>query len=254
MKIKRFLKSIDGLSDNTKRVYHNTLLMLQDIVKNSEPTDSEIEQFLTKFKPTTLYRHKAAIKAYLEFQGRQWPFTSRRFRSPRDVAPKSVPRQVVDEIMAAADNEDDYMFVWTLFTLGCRISELMSITPENITDRGPLVIRKGGNETLLVMFKDHVPILKKYAMKKKGRLFPHNYSYYRKKLRDLCEKAGHKALTPHVLRHSRARDLRERGMELDTLKDFLHHASITTTARYTMVDGGAVANKLDKIESGGRDV
>lgn len=249
MEINDFLKTINGLSEHTQLAYRQTLWQLHQVSKGDEPTDADIQKFLSKYKSTSLHRHKAAIKAYLEYQGRPWPFTKRQFRVSRLKIPRAIKPDKVEEI-ARQGNEDDYMFVITLFNLGCRISELMGITQDDITDSGVIITGKGGHHALIPVTKDFIAILKKYARKKGKNIFPEKYSFYYQRLKNLGEKAGVPELHPHILRHTRAVDLLNKKMELPYVQQFLRHANINTTARYLMITGGELGNVLEEVESG----
>ncbi len=247
VRIREFLKSIEGLSANTKRVYEQSLWQLQSRIKGDEPTPDEILSFLKSYQISSLHRHKAAIKAYLEFKGEGWPFTRRQFQSRRRHIPRYVTTDVVEEIAKTTQNEDDYMFVTTLFTLGCRISELMGIRGEDITPAGVRLLTKGGSQHLKPITRDFYQVLSKYAGKR-SKVFPESYSYYYLRLKGLATGIGHPEVTPHILRHARAVDLLRKGMSLPFVQQFLGHASINTTAIYLEITGGELAKELEKVE------
>ena len=55
MKIKEFIKSIRGLSDNTKLAYEQTLFLLHDTIAGDEPTDADTPGTQTpKKKPSEI--------------------------------------------------------------------------------------------------------------------------------------------------------------------------------------------------------
>jgi integrase len=251
MKINDFIETIDGLSDNTKRVYEQSLWQLHSVIKGEEPTDQEIYLFLRGYGASSLQRHKAAIKAYLEFSGKPWPFSRRQFAQARQKIPRYVPPDKVKEMADGAENQDDYYFVWTLFQLGCRINELMEILTDDIKPNGVALVVKGGWHQIKPVTKAFLQELRKYAGKKKGRVFPRPYSYYYQRLKYLANKVGIAHVTPHMLRHARAVDLLNRGMPLAYVQQFLGHANINTTAIYLQITGGELAQHLERVENGG---
>lgn len=256
MVIKEFIDSIAGLSVNTQVAYEQTLWQLKSTIAGDEPTNEEIKAFLKSYsKASSLHRHKAAIKAYLEHTrpGQAWPFTSRQFIVPREEIIRFIPAEVVFRMADAAENDDDRMFVLTLFTLGCRISELRGITASDITPAGVQVLAKGNKFLLKVVTADFNRKLKEYAAGKEGNIFPESYSYYRKVIIRLGKAVGHPEVTPHMLRHARAVDLLDKGMDLSYVQQFLGHADISTTARYTLVTKGKLGATLEKLEGNGHN-
>lgn len=252
MKISEFIESIGGLAENTKLNYKRTLWQLQMDIDDEEPTDEEIYAFLKRYPANSLQRHKAAIKAYLEYREpeRRWPFTRRTFAQRRRHIPVYIPPEWVPKIAEAGDR-DDYMFVWSTFQLGCRISELMDIHKDDIMPAGVKVITKGGWARVLRCTKEFKDELLKYARGKKGRIFPHSYNYYKKALERLGKAAGYpNRVNPHMLRHARAVDLLNKGMPEAYVQQLLGHKSPDTTRIYLEITGGELAEHLERIESG----
>lgn len=251
MDIKGFIKSIEGMSENTRHAYEETLWQLHSKIKGREPTTEEIYTFLNTYSASSLHRHKAAIKAYLEYlrPGEPWPFTRRQFVGRRHHIPRYVSPEVVVELIAAAQNEDDRMFVKTLFNLGCRIQELLDIYEKDLSPSGARVLTKGGRYRLKPTTKEFTRELEAYAKTKTGRLFPKPYSYYYQKLKELGKKVGHPEVSPHMLRHARAVDLLRKGLPLPFVQQFLGHANINTTAVYLEITGGELGIELEKVEA-----
>ena len=252
MDIEGFLKSIKGLSANTRRAYEQTLWLLSSEIKAEEPTKKEIEKFLNHYTTSSLHRHKAAIKTYWGWSKPRdpWPFSSHSFHVSQQKVPRYVSAEVVKEMENLAKNRDDKMFILTLFSLGCRISELLQITPDNVSESGVTVQVKGGRTRLKVLTKDFRGILLKYIQSKKGRVFPRTYTYYYLLLKRLGKQVGHPEVSPHMLRHARAVDLLRKGMQLAFVQQFLGHANINTTAIYLEITGGELSGILEKIDNG----
>lgn len=253
MQIQPFLKTINGLSDNTRRAYEQTLWQLDSATKGKEPTAESIQKFLNTFNAATLHRHKAAIKAYWEYRYPKeiWPFNRRSFLAPRQHKLRYVNPEVVMEMIGKTKTEDDRMFLRTLFMLGCRIHELQEIDNEALTDAGVVVKTKGGQTKLKVLTKDFMLELRKYATGKRGKLFPMSYNYYYCLLKDLGKQVGHPEVALHMIRHARAVDLLNKGVKLPYLQQFLGHASMNTTAIYLTVQPSELLDEIEKADKNG---
>ena len=252
MEIKKFMKTIEGLAPNTRRAYEETLWQFDSFITGAEPTGATIQKFLNQYPPSSLHRHKAALKAYWEWKSPEipWPFNRRSFLAPRQKKLRYLNPDVVMEMADKAETVDDRMFVRTLFMLGCRIHEVQAVNIEALTEAGVVVKTKGGNTKLKVLTRDFMEELRKYAGHKKGMIFPMSYNYYNHLIHALGKATGHPEATPHMLRHARAVDLLRKGMQLSDLQQFLGHASINTTAIYLQITGGELSDVLEKIENG----
>ena len=252
MQIKPFMKTIEGLSENTNRAYEETLWLFDSFVNGAEPTESTLKKFLNQYLPSSLHRHKAALKAYWEWMNPKdpWPFNRRSFKAPRQQKLRYLNPAVVLDMADRAETVDDKMFVRTLFMLGCRIHEVQAVDAETLTEAGVVVKTKGGDTKLKHLTKEFMAELRKYAARKKGKIFPMSYNYYNHLVHELGKAAGHPEATPHMLRHARAVDLLRKGMPLSDLQQFLGHASINTTAIYLQITGGELSDVLEKVEHG----
>lgn len=250
MDIAGFLKHYSGLSKLTKKAYGNTLLKLESRIGNSEPTDADVRKFLKKFKlGTTLQRHKAAVKRYLTYKKQPWVFDSKEFATVHKKLPKYLSREKVQMLIDNAGNEDEAMFIETLFITGIRIAELQSLTIDSLNDDGIQFTGKGDKERL-VPITDKAFLLKlhSYAKKQKGLLFPLKYYDYWLLLRKLCLQTGIQLVSPHSLRHSRAIDLINKGVPLGGVQVFLGHEQPSTTMIYLQLTQGDLKRELEKVE------
>lgn len=250
MDIAGFLKHYSGLSELTKKAYRNTLLMLERRIGNAEPSDNEIRSFLKNFRlGTTLQRHKAAIKRYLIYKKQPWVFDSKEFATVHKKLPKYLSRENIQMLIDHASNEDEAMFIETLFITGIRITELLSLTEESLSNEGIQFTGKRGKERIVpITDRAFIKKLYSYARKQKGRIFPLKYYDYWLLLRRLCLEAGVQMVSPHSLRHSRAVDLINKGVSLGGLQTFLGHEQPGTTLIYSQLTQADLKRELEKAE------
>ncbi|MHB8084313.1 MAG: tyrosine-type recombinase/integrase [Dehalococcoidia bacterium] len=248
MQTEHFLKKIKGMSENTKKAYEQSLWLLERQIKGAEPTDDEIRRFLAHYPPKSLNRHKAAMRAYLHFLKREWPFEPHEFPATRRGLPRYVPPEKIQKLIAMLKDPDDKMAITTLFQLGCRISELMGFSRDDVTPAGVRLVTKGGYEKIRPITKEFSAELHKYIKGRRGKIFDRGYSHYYLLLKEYGPKIGFPHLAPHMLRHSRAVDLLRKKMPLPFVQQFLGHANINTTALYLEITGGELGEELQKVE------
>ena len=152
-----------------------------------------------------------------------------------------------------------------MYATGLRISEVVGLKLTDIyLDEGFLrVLGKGGKERIVPCNDISLDCLRDYLdhsrplLVKQGRpeqIFV-NYSgtmFSRQGLWKMIKAYGRKAglagrLTPHVLRHSFATHLVERGADLRSVQMLLGHSSITTTEIYTHLAKGQVKRIYDQF-------
>lgn len=146
-----------------------------------------------------------------------------------------------------------------LFATGLRVGELAAIRLEHVStmDRSIVVQGKGRRERLaFVSEPKSFATLKTYARAREGidakstalfinvRKRPLSTQTIAKVVDDLARGAGlQKHVTPHMLRHTIATLLLKNGADLRVIQEFLGHASISMTQRYTHV----ARDQLDRI-------
>jgi integrase/recombinase XerD len=139
-----------------------------------------------------------------------------------------------------------------LYATGLRVSELVRVRSADVnTDMGVLrTIGKGGKHRLIPVGRSALAALERWGPARqqllRGRasefLFvtnrgkPLTRQSFWHRVRYYGRKAGVQAeLSPHVLRHSFATHLLERGADLRSVQVMLGHADISTTQIYTHV-------------------
>lgn len=165
----------------------------------------------------------------------------------------------VQAVIDATDSPRDKAIIACLFSTGCRISELLNLNRDDISDMQAVVLGKGTKYRTVYFDKTSYQYLQDYLETRKDRIpalfISGQYrritvSRVEQILHVLSAEAGlDKNLTPHVLRHSYATDLVVNGANIMAVKDLLGHASITTTQIYTHMSNPHLKNVYEKHHS-----
>lgn len=171
--------------------------------------------------------------------------------------PKFLTEQEVDRLLAQPDPKNirgkrDRAMLELLYATGLRVSELVSLNLKDLNiKQGYVLCRgKGGKERIVPFGRSAQDKLKEYLQKARPRLLKRDDSSlflssrggaftrqgFWKMLKGYGRQAGlENKISPHVLRHSFATHLLERGADLRSVQLMLGHSQITTTQIYTHV-------------------
>lgn len=223
-----------------------------------------------KYKKRTVKRKIASIKAffnYLDYEERieSNPFNRVRVRFKEEqLLPRSVSQEMIERLLKYMyqQKENSELSMWKrrlilrdicviemLFITGMRISELCEMHRDSIDlSKGIIcVYGKGSKERIIPIGNTKVlQLLREYkkAFEKEiyGNFFVNRYGEplstqtVRLMLRHYTKAAGiEQHITPHMIRHSFATLLLEKGVDIRTIQQLLGHASIVTTQIYTNV-------------------
>lgn len=184
--------------------------------------------------------------------------------------PKFLTVGEVEALLAAPDASKphgvrDRAMLEVLYGSGLRVSELASLKLSGVNrDDGFLVCRgKGGKERIVPLGRSACDAVGRYLaevrqgldpdgrreelfLSRRGKPFTRQGLW--KLLRRHAAAAGLRAseITPHVLRHSFATHLLERGADLRSVQLMLGHSRITTTQIYTHVSRERLRRVYDK--------
>ena len=166
------------------------------------------------------------------------------------VAPGSGPKPALSAFVAARDAA----LLETLYSTGCRVSELAALGLRRLAlDTGRArVLGKGGKERVVFLNEASVRAIRAYLpfrIARVGTEKDHGFLFVNARGGPLtprgialvverrAREAGiRKRVSPHALRHSFATGLVAGGAELRVVQELLGHANISTTQIYTHVD------------------
>lgn len=268
------LKAGRRLAPNTVGAYARDLVLLARFAEEREASfdrlgRGDLEAFVrglmaAGLAPRSVARVVACVRGFFRFLQTDGHLSS----NPADDlrAPRSWPALPkflsVDEVDALLEQPDvttaaglrDRALLELLYATGLRVSELVGLQSGDLhLDAGHLIcFGKGGKERLVPIGRAAVEWLRRYLAAARPALLGRRTSRCVfvnarggvrlsrvgcwKRLKHHARQAGlPRDLSPHVLRHSFATHLLERGADLRSIQTLLGHADLSTTQIYTHV-------------------
>ena len=279
-----FLTVEKGLSRNSVQAYERDIRKLAGYLKAGRiPLARITEEVLTGFirrqsqsglSARSLARLISAMRSFFRFLvlgGFLKKDPSARLTTPSTwlALPKFLTVEEVEALLKTPDAKKphgvrDRAMIEVLYGSGLRVSELAALkTAEVNLGDGFLVCRgKGGKERIVPLGRSACDAIGRYLaevrplidaedreelfLSRRGRPFTRQGLW--KLLRRHAVEAGLGAkISPHVLRHSFATHLLERGADLRSVQLMLGHSQITTTQIYTHVSRERLRRVYDKF-------
>lgn len=221
--------------------------------------------------PTSSSRNigRQALHAYFEY--RIWRTT--RTTNPADALPIVRPRPPVpkaltrDEAAAVLDEAERFgpdrlLAVSLLLYSALRATEARTLRWDQLGDGWITVRVKGGDERSVPMAEHTIDAAQRWQRQCPSPfvLFPSpvlgldrpiSDSAFRQRVEAAGEVAG-VTLTPHVLRHTCATRLLERGVNIRTVQAILGHSQLNTTMRYLRIRPANLPAALGRLDFEGR--
>jgi site-specific recombinase XerD len=155
----------------------------------------------------------------------------------------------VRDFFAVEQPPEFWLASFLMYANGLRNSEARALDASDLIG-DTLRIRdgKGGKDRLLPVRLRTKAELVCYIRERSGPLFPGmTAQQLRRQVRRVGRRAGIKRVVrPHMLRHSIATHLLNRGMDLRFVQELLGHGSITSTQVYTHVATAALDREMGK--------
>jgi integrase/recombinase XerD len=262
-----------GLSDNTIQAYRRDITKFAAFAAKrrlgaGDVGRGDIVDFLgTLYRKgldsRSVARHLVTIRHFFRFalvEGYVQDDPAATIESPRfrQSLPEFLSLDEVDRLLrqpdtAAIAGMRDRAMIELMYSCGLRVSELCGLRVADLeAEAGCLrCIGKGDKERLVPVGRQALEAVQRYLRASRPKLLgdgssPHLFLNqagrqvgritFWKKLGEYGRKAGlRKALTPHMLRHSFATHLLDRGADLRSVQMMLGHSDISTTQIYTHV-------------------
>jgi len=262
-----------GLSDNTIQAYRRDIAKFAAFAATRQLNAKDVRRGDVVDFLGTLYRkgldsrsvarHLVTIRHFFRFalmEGYVQDDPAATIESPRfrHSLPEFLSLEEVDRLLGQPDvtavvGLRDRAMIELMYSCGLRVSELCSLRVSDLqTEAGCLrCIGKGDKERLVPVGRQALEVVQRYLKTSRPKLLREGSSPYLflnqkgskisritywKTLGQYGRKAGlRKALKPHMLRHSFATHLLDRGADLRSVQMMLGHSDISTTQIYTHV-------------------
>ena len=237
--------------------------------RSKSAIESYIESLHTQFKPKSVKRKIASIKAFFHYLELEEileinPFhkIQIKYKEPF-ILPKTIPLKNIESIInysylnykkahtsySQKEALRNALILELLFATGMRISELCSLKIEQI-DLTEYIIKiygKGSKERLIQICNHNIQeLLQKYIKERAQDISNNDYLLINRLHNRLSEQSVRNMITnyakqsgitlhitPHMFRHSFATLLLEEDVDIRYIQQMLGHSSITTTQIYT---------------------
>jgi integrase/recombinase XerD len=268
-----YIRIEKGLAENTLLAYRRDLVKFADFVaKNHLEAERIVRSNLVDYL-SSLYqrrldsrsvgRHLASLRQFFRFlcsEGIIREDPALNIESPRfrHSLPSFLSLEEVERLLAQPDAKTvvglrDKAMIELMYSTGLRVSELCGLRVSDLEMQVGCLrcLGKGNKERLVPVGRSALALVQEYLRDSRPKLLgdktsaslflsrigtPINRIAFWRMLSDYGRKAGLRMrLKPHMLRHSFATHLLDRGADLRSVQMMLGHADITTTQIYTHV-------------------
>ena len=235
-------------------------------VKRDDLVDFLASLYREKLESKTVARHLVTLRSFFRFaliqeQIAEDPTANLESPKIRRSLPGYLRLEEVERLLEQPDAKTafglrDRAMLEVLYSTGLRVSELTGLRVSDLDTKIGCVrcIGKGDKERIVPVGRKALGMVEKYLrdarpeLLRHGKAAPSAYLFVNRRggkisrvgvwkiLSTYGRRAGLRvALTPHMLRHSFATHLLERGADLRSVQLMLGHADISTTQIYTHV-------------------
>ena len=281
-----------GLSKLTLNAYKLDLRQFSSSLKENNPLVDSLDKLVLrnylsklehKYKPRSIKRKIATLKAFFAYLEHEEHITSSPFRKLRlkldreKQLPRLIPITSITKLLSCAyslRNENcsdiklycettrDIAVIETLFSTGLRVSELCSLKAKDVDlkQQTITVLGKGKRERIIPLccpetrlaLETYLHSFEKYIRPSKAfyinrNMNPLSDQSVRQIIRKYQRRAGLPGpITPHMFRHTIATLLLENGVDIRNIQTLLGHSSLAVTEIYTHVSLSAQREALEK--------
>lgn len=255
-------------SANTIKNYSSLMKRMLDTLGRATFDQAEVYAYMSEhlrskgYSSATMRQFSSALRLYSEHLStvtERLPTvaTPRRER----ILPKVVSEEAVRKLILATDNMKHKAIMSTLYSTGLRVGELLQLRVTDVQGKRGLIRvnrGKGRKDRQVPLSSSLRKILREYYAHYRPKEFlfegAQGGSYTASSINQILRKNSAKAglaqrVTAHMLRHSFATHMLEKGVSLRHIQEILGHKSSRTTEIYTHVTSDAMRNLVNPLDS-----
>jgi len=269
----RYLESEKRYSPHTVRSYHNDLdqffSYLASEGRSAGPesvTSHDIRSWMVSmlengYTPVTVHRKISCLRAFYRYMRKEGivtgdPLGKVVLPKRKKRLPAFVGEETLDKLLDEYDFGNDYRgilnrtIIEMLYITGMRRSELTGLRNNDVDIEGASVkvTGKRNKQRIIPVVRPFIPRLEEYIRMRNDEVGIHEENWFfvtpgGNKLYDkyvyitvrnyLAMFTTMEKKSPHILRHTFATHMLNRGADLNSIKEFLGHANLSATQVYT---------------------
>ena len=279
-----YIENVKVLSHNTNISYQKDLEQFHGFLAERGMTEADcdyhdarefVREMQGKYAERTILRKITSLRTYFAYLMKvdvvmENPFLYISLRKTEERLPSVLTHEEVKRMLSIRKEgflgERDHMLFLFLYSTGARISEALSVDIEDIEweQRRIPIVGKGSKQRYLFISRNVVEPLREYILCRNRYLQENGFAdtpalFIGKTGIRLPFSSAHiifseyKSVfgirgdfTPHVLRHTFATELMDRGADIRFVQELLGHESISTTQIYTHVSKAKLRNVYEK--------
>lgn len=252
-----YLKKVRAYASSSIDTYDNVLKELL-LLGHYYEEDKEIILDITPLRlkninnsKRTISKKLSAIRSFVKYMKEQQNLSIKLIGDSSIKVPQTLPKPIDENLISEVLNhasKKEHLIIALLYGLGLRISELSTLTLNDISQEWVEVRGKGDKARQIPLLKSLFNELEDYIKQEKPKVFllekegeQMTVNQIRYLFNKLFKKFGIKA-TPHQLRHSYATHMLHNGARISDVSELLGHSSMVSTQIYTKLSSNKKLN------------